>query len=135
MPFYNELLKKSKTHEQFVKSKQDEILKYMSLRDADRYYQKLEQDHKNKIEVLKFTSNLLVKQFNAKRTCQKLVELRAFYKKRRFYLAGKWPSFLFVLFRDKKVILVLFHTIHLLVVILNVVSITSPLGWGILNKI
>ena len=67
MPFYNELLKKSKTHEEFVKSKQDEILKCISLRGADQYYQKLEQDHKNKIEVLKFNSNLLVKQFNAKR--------------------------------------------------------------------
>ena len=65
MPIYNQLLKKSKTHEQFVKSKQNMILKTMSLRDADRYYQVLEQDHKKEIEELKFYSNLLVIQFNA----------------------------------------------------------------------
>lgn len=62
---YNELLEKSKTYEQQVKSKQDTILKQMSLSTADHYYQTLERDHKKEIEGLKFKSNQLVKQFKA----------------------------------------------------------------------
>ena len=65
LPSYNELLEKSKTYEQFVKSKQDTILKQMSLSTADHYYQTLERDHKKEIEGLKFKSNQLVKQFIA----------------------------------------------------------------------
>ena len=63
LPSYNELLKKSKTYEQSVKSQQDTILKQMSLSTADHYYQTLERDHKKEIEELKFKSNQLVKQF------------------------------------------------------------------------
>ena len=65
LPSYNELLEKSKTYEQSVKSKQDTILKQMSLSTADHYYQTLERDHKKEIEGLKFKSNQLVKQFKA----------------------------------------------------------------------
>ena len=65
LSFYNELLEKSKTYEQQVKSKQDTILKQMSLSTADHYYQTLERDHKKEIEGLKFKSNQLVKQFKA----------------------------------------------------------------------
>lgn len=65
LPSYNELLEKSKTYEQSVKSKQDTILKQMSLSTADHYYQTLERDHKKEIEGLKFKSNQLVKQFIA----------------------------------------------------------------------
>ena len=65
LPSYNELLEKSKTYEQSVKSKQDTILKQMSLSTADHYYQTLERDHKKEIEGLKFKSNQIVKQFIA----------------------------------------------------------------------
>jgi hypothetical protein len=63
---YNQLLEKSKTYEQLVKSKQDTILKTMSLSTADHYHRELERDYNKIINELNFDSNQLVKRFVAK---------------------------------------------------------------------
>ncbi len=66
LPTYNKILEKSKTYEEIVKSKQDTILKQMSLSTADHYHRELERDYNKIINELNFDSNQLVKRFVAK---------------------------------------------------------------------